>query len=194
MGFMDSPVRIGEWFAGDDSNSVRIEGAEELIARLFGIPGNVGRKYLRQAVSAAMRPMKAQLKANTPIGPTGNLRMAVGDKVKLYATGVAFGVVGYKRAVSNQTADNKGFHSHFLEFGTRERRPKKGPFLSSYKIKDWTPPGWRTMWPMRSRFVRPARARHPMQRAYEATSKQCLGILEAEMAKALERALSKTGG
>lgn len=186
-------INTGEWFNGDGSNSVRIEGADELIARLFAVPNNVGRKYLRKAVAAAMRPMKAQLLANTPLGPTGNLRMAVGDKVKIYDTGTAFGVVGYKRAVSKDTADNKGFHSHFLEFGTKERRPKHGPFLSSYRIRGWRPPGWRGQWPFALRIVRPARARHPMERAYQATAAQCVRILETEMAKALERATGNGG-
>lgn len=194
MGFMDNPVKTGEWFNGDGSNSVRLEGAEDLVARLFAIPGNVGKKYMKQAVKAAMRPLRAQLLANTPMGPRGNLRMAVGDKVKLYDTGVAFGVVGYQRAVSKDTADNKGFHSHFVEFGTKARYPRKGPFLSSFRIKDWTPPGWRTMWPLRSRFVRPARARHPMERAYQQTGSQCKAILETQMADALDRALKDTGG
>lgn len=190
MGFMPD-FQIGGSFNGDRSNSVRLEGADELITRLFAIPDNVGRKYLKQAVAAAMKPMKAQLRANTPQGPTGNLRAAVAHKVKLYETGTAFGIVGYQRAVSRRTNDNKGFHSHFVEFGTKERRPKRGPFLSSYKIKDWRPGGWRGQWPFIVKFVRPARARHPMESAYRATAAQCAGILETEMARALERA---TGG
>jgi len=195
MGFMDGPVystRTG--FGGDKSNSVRVEGAEELIARLMACPGTVGTRYLRQAVAAAMRPMTAQLLANTPQGPSGSLRAAVAQKVKLYPTGTAFGIVGYQRAVSLQTYDNKGFHSHLLEFGTKERVPRRKPFLSSYRIAGWRPPGWRGAWPFRAKIVRPARARHPMQRAYEATAAQCKSILESEMAKALQRALEKTGG
>lgn len=193
MGFMDSPVLSGENFNGDKSNSVRIEGFDEVVARLYAIPGNAGRKGLRKAITAAMRPMRAQLLANTRQGPTGNLRNAVKHKVKLYDTGTAFGIVGYGRAVSSQTFDNKGFHSHWLEFGTKERVPKRGPFLSSFKIQGWRPPGWRGNWPFRAKRVRPAPAKHPMERAYNATADQCRGILEAELLRALDAATEGGG-
>ena len=184
-----------EGFRGDRSNTVRIEGDEAVIARLFALPGNVGRRHLRSAVSAAMRPMKSQLLANTPQGPTGNLRMAVGEKVKFYETGTVFGIVGYKRAVSKKDhKDQKGFHSHFLEFGTGERRPTESALLSSQSISGWRPPGWVGRWPMRSRRARPMRAQRPMGRAYEAAGSQCRQILESQMAAALEKAIGESGG
>lgn len=182
-----------EGFRGDRSNTVRIEGAEETIARLFALPGNLGRKYLRRAVSAAMRPMKAQLLANTPQGPTGNLRASVGEKVAIYESGTVFGIVGYRRAVSkSKQKGQKGFASHLVEFGTGERRPRSARMLVSQA--GYRPPGWRGAWPMIARRAKPMRARHPMLRAYQAVGGQCASILEAQMAQALSNAISDSGG
>jgi HK97 gp10 family phage protein len=184
-----------EGFRGDRSNTVRIEGDEEIIARLFALPRNLGRRYLRRAVSAAMRPLRAQLLANTPQGPTGNLRAAVGEKVAIYESGTVFGIVGYRRAVSKSNQrGQKGFASHLLEFGTQERRPKSGPILSSQGIAGWRPPGWRGRWPMVARRAGPVRAQHPMLRAYQATGGQCAAILETQMAAALQEAIADAGG
>lgn len=185
---------MADGFNGDRSNTVIIQGADEIISRLMAMWDSIGPKYLRAAVVKAMRPMKNQLRANTPIGPTGNLKASIADKVRIYKTGTAFGIVGYRRDVAIKTGNTRGKHSHLVEFGTKERRPKRGPFLSSFKIRQWTPPGWRGDWPFRLQFVRPARARYPMKRAYEATASQCVGILEVEMARALERAVADQGG
>jgi HK97 gp10 family phage protein len=184
-----------EGFRGDRSNTVRIEGNEEIIGRLFALPGNIGRRYLRRAVSAAMRPMKAQLLANTPQGPTGNLRAAVGEKVAIYASGTVFGVVGYRRAVSkSHHKGQKGFASHLVEFGTAERRPRKARLLSSQGIAGWRPPGWSGRWPMVAKRAGPMRAQHPMLRAYQSVAAQSASILETQMAAALKDAIADSGG
>lgn len=178
-------------FQGDRSNSLKIEGVENLQAALLEIPGAIGRKYLQKAMERAVAPLQTQLLANTPHGPTGNLREAVGSRVRNYSSGVTFGVVGYKRAVSRDTADNRGFHSHFVEFGTDERRPTRAPFLSSYAIRDWRPTGWNGPWPMVARYVRGARALHPLHRAWESTSSRCAGLLVVEMENAFEAAANE---
>jgi hypothetical protein len=181
-------------FRGDRSNTVRIEGDGEVIERLLSLPSGTT-KYLSGAIKASMRPMRSQLLMNTPQGPTGNTRMSVGEKVAIYESGVAFGVVGYRRAVSKKDhRDQKGFASHLLEFGTRERRPRNGTVLSSQGIAGWRPPGWSGRWPMVARSVGRMRAQHPMLRAYMATASQCASILEAESAAALTRAIKDSGG
>ena len=167
-------------FDGTRSNSIRIEGAEELIYALQSLPQKIGQKYVRRAVARALPPMRAQLLNNTPVGPTGNLRAAVGSVVRSYPRNfTAFGVVGYKRAVSKDTDDNKGYHSHFVEFGTGERRASQAPFLSSYRLAagGYIPAGWDGPWPIRARQVRGAKALHPLRTAFEATSGRCRDIL-----------------
>lgn len=182
---------MAQAFSGNASNSVKIEGAEYLVSALQSLPATIGGKYLRSAIVAGMRPVEAQLRANTPEGPTGNLKRAVDKVIRVYRGGVVFGVVGYKRAVSADTSDNKGFHSHFLEFGTADRVPKRKPFLSSYRIRGWTPPGWSGPWPMTARKVKGARAQHPLGKAFAATSGQALAIMLAEMSSGLEKGIAE---
>lgn len=178
-------------FDGTKSNSMRMEGADYLVAALQSLPEVIAGKYLRAPIKAGMAPVEAALLANTPLGPTGNLKAAVGSVVRYYrGTMIAFGVVGYKRAVSKDTADNKGYHSHFVEFGTEDRVPKRGPLLSSFGIRDWRPAGWQgdKSWPMVARRVRGARSLHPLGNAFSATSSQARDIIVREMAAGLERA------
>lgn len=179
-------------FFGDKSNSIRIEGATYLVSALQSLHETIGRKYLKAAIAAACRPMEAALLANTPMGPTGNLRAAVGTNNVYYKqSGVAFGVVGYKRAVSNNVVGNNGYHSHLVEFGTEDRVPKRGPFLSSYGIQDSRPAGWSGKWPMVARKVKGARALHPLGNAFAATSSQCRDILVREMQTGLDKGVAE---
>lgn len=178
-------------FAGDKTNSVKLEGDTYLVAALQSLPKLIGQKYLVAAITKGMEPVRAALVANTPIGPTGNLRKAVDAIGRTYKSGVSFGVVGYKRAVSVDTADNKGYHSHFVEFGTRDRVPRKAPFLSSYGIRDWQPQGWRGKWPMVARKVDGARAMHPLGNAFSATRGQALSIMLSEMQSGLDKGIAE---
>lgn len=177
-------------FSGDKSNSVRIDGDTYLVAALQSLPKQIGQKYLIGAIKQAMEPVRAALLANTPVGPTGNLRAAVGAEGRTYKSGVSFGVVGYRRAVSTNTVGNNGYHSHLIEFGTRERVPRKAPFLSSYAIRDWQPPGWQGKWPMVARKVDGVRAMHPLGNAFAATRGQALSILVSEMQVGLDKGIA----
>jgi hypothetical protein len=181
-------------FRGDKTNTVTVNGASDAQFALVRLPNLVYTRYLPQAMRKAVQPLLAQLVANTPAGPTGNLRAAAASRVLPYRNGTVFGIVGYKRAVSERTADNKGFHSHLIEFGTAERRPRRAPFLSSYGIRDWRPPGWSGPWPMVAKFVRGARALHPLGNAYMATNGRCVSILTDQMTEALARATRDAAG
>jgi len=178
-------------FDGDRTNSVRVIGNLELMASLQSLPQAVGSKYIKGAVAAGMKPVFAQLTANTPIGPTGNLKNSVGQVVRVYKTGVIYGVVGYRRAVSKSDSGNKAYHSHLVEFGTRDRVPTKSPFLSSYSISGWTPPGWSGRWPFVAKRVRGARALHPLGTAFSQTRSQALAIVLAEMQSGLQKGIAE---
>lgn len=182
-------------FAGDKSNSVRIDGATYLVSSLQSLPTKIGQKYLVKALKLGMEPVRAALLANTPVGPTGNLRAAVDAVGRTYKSGVAFGVVGYKRAVSNNTTGNNGYHSHLIEFGTQDRVPTSKPFLSSYatwEATGWKPPGWQGRWPFRAYRVRGVRAMHPLGKAFAATQSQALSIIMAEMQSGLDKGIEET--
>ncbi len=178
-------------FDGDRTNSVRVIGELELMASLQSLPKVVGDKYIKGAVAAGMKPVFAQLLANTPVGPTGNLQKSVGQVVRVYKTGIIYGVVGYRRAVSKPDGGNRGYHSHLVEFGTQERVPKKAPFLSSYSLSGWTPPGWSGRWPFVARRVRGARALHPLGNAFSQTRSQALAIIVAEMQSGLQKGIAE---
>jgi hypothetical protein len=91
---------------------------------------------LGDAIEKAIYPMYQRLREVTPVGPTGNLKRAVAQKVVKYRnTGVAVGIVGYQRAGAGASASaaggsvragpDRGFHQWWLEFGTQVRRVGK---------------------------------------------------------------------
>ena len=174
--------------------SVHIDGVESLQERITSLPGVIGRRYMTPAMRAATRPLESELLVTTPMGPTGSLRRAVGSRVVTYATGVGFGVVGYRRAVSKETADSKGLHANLVEFGTNERTPKKSPFLSAQGTAGARPSGWSGRWPMVARRVRGSRALQPLGRAFQSVGRRCADILAGEMAAAFEKAAADNAG
>jgi hypothetical protein len=181
-------------FDGTLSNSMKLEGCNALVASLQSLPVAIRTKHLKNAISKALPPMHAALLANTPQGPTGNLRAAVGSESIYYKSGVAFGIVGYRRAVS--VTDQLGYHSHLIEFGTNDRVPTRGPFLSSFKMAQATgyrPAGWSgaKTWPMVARHISGSRPQHPLGRAFSATAGQCRDILVREMQIGLEKGLAE---
>jgi hypothetical protein len=91
---------------------------------------------LGDAIEKAILPLYLRLREVTPLGPTGNLRRAVAQKVVKYKqTGVAVGIVGYQRAGaagsssaaggSVRAGPDRGFHQWWLEFGTQQRTVSK---------------------------------------------------------------------
>lgn len=182
-------------FMGDKSNSMKVEGIELIMDAIRQLPTIVTTKHLTTAMKSAMQPMVAELRSLTPQGPTGNLLNAVDSKVRKYggsAGGVVFGVVGYKRAVSKQTSDNRGFHSHWIEFGTEDRTPSNSRVLSSLALSSsYTPPGWKFAWPMMTKRARGLRGYHPLGRAFTTTSKECADRLAAELEIALNKAIDE---
>jgi len=102
---------------------------EELRAELAKLPKNLAAKHFGAALRKAIQPGLKALRQTTPKGPTGNLRKSIKTKVKTYPrNGTAVGLVGYSWG-----GESKGYHQGFLEFGTKERKTKKGRFASSWK-------------------------------------------------------------
>ena len=59
-------------------------------------------------VKRAMKPAEEELKRQTPIGPTGNLRRGIATKAKRYPkTGSAVAIVGYRKAPKGGTESPK---------------------------------------------------------------------------------------
>ena len=96
----------------------------------------VAAKHFAAAMRKALLPGKKALQARTPDGPTGNLKAAIRIKVKQYKrNGGAWAAVGYTikgspdKALSGEgsvkLANDRGFHAHLVEFGTKKRFVKK---------------------------------------------------------------------
>jgi hypothetical protein len=115
---------------------------------------------LGDAIEKAIWPAYLRLREVTPVGPTGNLKRAAAQKVIKYKnTGVAVGLIGYKRAASDPSqategtvriGPDRGFHQWWLEFGTKDRtipgkRSKgKQPRAREYTRRSPTTPYTRT--------------------------------------------------
>jgi HK97 gp10 family phage protein len=97
---------------------VRVDGIDELLKRFNEVDKSVRKKYLGAAMNRACKPAVKSLKANTPKGPSGNLRKSAGVKVERTRNGNAFAIIGYRRS-----GNSKGFHAWWLEDGVGERRP-----------------------------------------------------------------------
>ena len=89
-----------------------------------------------EALEKAVLPVELRLREVTPLGPTGNLRRAVGSKVVVYGLdGRAVGIVGYRRAGrarsesaaggTVRTGPDRAFHQWWLENGTGPRQVNK---------------------------------------------------------------------
>lgn len=106
-------------------------------------PSNIAAKHLGATVRKAAKPaqdaLKAEVKANQK-GPSGNLFRAIATKVVTYKrTGNAVAIVGFRKAGGPRAPDgrvqkgkDRAFHAGFLEFGTKQRRTKKGSIASSF--------------------------------------------------------------
>ena len=99
--------------------------------RLKPFGKEIAAKHFAAALRKALRPGMKALEARTPVGPTGNLKNAVAIKTKTYkATGKAWGAVGYgikakdkgkKTGGTVRIGKGRGFHAHWIEFGTKDR-------------------------------------------------------------------------
>lgn len=112
---------------------------EEMVKRLKTFGPVISAKYLGSALRKASEPAEKALKANVgALGKvTGNLKRAIGTKVKRYTrTGNAIALVGFKavpgRKVPPGGDAKSAFHAGLIEFGTGERKTK-GSIASSFK-------------------------------------------------------------
>jgi hypothetical protein len=109
--------------------TAEIAGLEELQKELGAIfkPEQKAR-IIEEAMKKALAPALERLKANTPVGPTGNLFRAARIKVTAYKRdGNAAGLLGYTRADRDKSLSAGGkrrrgkdlaYHQYWLEEGT----------------------------------------------------------------------------
>lgn len=159
--------------------TTNIPGMEAVRNAFLGLPNRLAAKHMAAGLRRAAEKggTLQALKANTPRGPTGNLRRSIAVKSKRYPrTGVGVAILGFKSGRKmNEPYDRTklGYHQGLVEFGTAERfrRTKDGRLVSTGKM------------PVGGSFGRP-----PIRTAWEQTRSQVESLMVAEMTNAFEAA------
>jgi len=160
--------------------TTNIPGMEAVRNAFLGLPNRLAAKHMAAGLRRAAEKggTLQALKANTPRGPTGNLRRSIAVKSKRYPrTGVGVAIIGYKSGRKmNEPYDptKQGYHQGLVEFGTKERFRKSkvdGRLISTGKM----PVGGST-------------GRPPVRTAWEQTRAAVEGRIVEEMKKAVENA------
>jgi hypothetical protein len=142
------------------------------------LPKSLASAAIGAGVKRALKPAQDELKRQTPVGPTGNLKRGIATKAKRYPkTGSAVAIVGYRKAGSGKPpkegtkrrnkASDKTQHQFLVEYGSKPRVTKSGA--------------------NRGRMP----AMHPIEQASRASESQVKALLESEMKLAYEKALKQ---
>jgi len=142
------------------------------------LPKSLASAAIGAAVKRALKPAQEELKRQTPVGPTGNLKRGIATKAKRYPkTGSAVAIVGYRKSGTGKPpkegtkrrnkASDKTQHQFLVEYGSKPRVTKSGA--------------------NRGRMP----AMHPIEQASRASESQVKALLESEMKLAYEKALKQ---
>ena len=142
------------------------------------LPKSLASAAIGAGVKRAMKPAEEELKRQTPVGPTGNLKRGIAAKAKRYPkTGSAVAIVGYRKSGTGKPpkegtkrrnkASDKTQHQFLVEYGSKPRVTKGGA--------------------NRGRMP----AMHPIEQASRASASQVKALLESEMKLAYEKALKQ---
>ena len=150
---MSGPVEIALGVAGhaEARGHAASEEIKKLQDRLKEFPQDLCTRYTRAAVKKAAHWGQLALELQVArIGKkTGNLRRAVATKMKVYKNNrwglpVPVAVVGYRRSGTGdskkvpggkiQIGNDRAFHSHLVEFGTKRRFPGKSKKAKSVRL------------------------------------------------------------
>ena len=142
------------------------------------VPKSLASAAIGAGVKRALKPAEEELKRQTPVGPTGNLRRGIATKAKRYTkTGSAVAIVGYRKSGTGRPpkegtkrrnkASDKTQHQFLVEYGSKPRVTKGGA--------------------NRGRMP----AMHPIEQASRAAESQVKALLESEMKLAYEKALKQ---
>ena len=142
------------------------------------LPKSLASAAIGAGVKRALKPAQEELKRQTPVGPTGNLKRGIATKAKRYPkTGSAVAIVGYRKSGTGKPpkegtkrrnkASDKTQHQFLVEYGSKPRVTKSGA--------------------NRGRMP----AMHPIEQASRASESQVKALLESEMKLAYEKALKQ---
>lgn len=141
---------------------------DELVLRLKSFGPTISAKYLGSALRQASEPAEKALRANVQkLGKvTGNLRRAIGTKVKRYTrTGNAVALIGFAAVPGRRVPEGgdakSAFHAGLIEFGTEERVTKGGSIASSFRNNNSRRKGFKIVQQPRSKGGRVRRMFKP---------------------------------
>ena len=148
-----------------DSVRLDITGFKELHRKLRTMPDNIKRNTVKRAVRAGAKPVIEAIKANAPVGATGNLQKSIGKREKTYRRSETFFIV-----IGPRTSGKfLGFHGHWLEEGTEMRYTKGGAY------RGYIP------------------ATHFLERAWASTEDIARGVIMTKMWEGIRREAEKRG-
>ena len=147
---MGVQVALGVAGHAEVRGSVASEEIKRLQEQLRGFPLKIMRRYgLRAVKKAGYWGQSALERQVAKLGKkTGNLARAVAMKTKVYTRNrqnvpVPIAVIGYRRSGTGDTkksggsiqlGNDRAFHSHLVEFGTKRRFPGKSKKLKSARV------------------------------------------------------------
>lgn len=102
--------------SGERRLYITLDGGDALIAKFQKLERSVFTKASREAVKLAGAPLLAAVKATTPVGPTGNLRRGVKQRIRRVRT--------FGEAMTNSifTGHKIAPHVHLVKYGTKGPR------------------------------------------------------------------------
>ena len=141
-----APIQFGLGIAGKAPSRFDVSQIRALQEELRQFPERIATARQAEAVKAAAKVGEAALRLNvSTLGQvTGNLARAITTKSKTYRNNrwqipVPVAIVGYRRSGTGDSKQTEGtvrigndraFHSHLVEFGTKRRFPGKNRVVS----------------------------------------------------------------
>lgn len=98
-----------------------VKGMDELLRSLNGLPEQFTEINMRKVHAKAAEPLVNRMHRLAPVGLTGNLA----DSIGVVIGGRLNRELGSVQVGPRRGGKYKGFHAHFVEFGTKKRRVKK---------------------------------------------------------------------
>lgn len=118
---------------------IRIKGKEEIERVLRGLPDQVNDRILQAARAKALKPLVERAHYLAPVYKTGNLAESIGVVKTSFKTS---GGKGEVMAGPRRRGGYKGFAGHLVEYGTRNRRTRRGANRGKVKAKPFMEPAW----------------------------------------------------
>ena len=109
-----------------------ISGIRQVDRALSKLERRVNKKIMKKAMRKTVAMFRKEVRKRTPKGKTGNLRKSTTTSVKVIRKNFIFGKFFFGR-----TKGKKGWHAHFLEYGTSSRIVKdyRGLKAAGYRIR-----------------------------------------------------------